>query len=77
MPECIMYNFLEDKNKRYKKFTFRPAYIPKLKSMENTFFYKGANIYNDLPQTIKNLEHNKFQSNLKIYFTNFCCLGFL
>ena len=63
MSEITMDKYYKDISKRTKtKFIFRPSYQPKLKVMQNTFYYKGATIYNDLPQNMKLLNHDNFQN---------------
>ena len=71
LPECIMDNFLKDTTKRTITYTFRPSYLPKLKNMQNGIFYRGATIFNDLPDKMKILPHNKFQQKLKLHLNEF------
>ena len=39
--------------------------------MQNGIFYRGATIYNDLPDKMKILPHNKFQQKLKLHLNEF------
>ena len=59
--------FFHPKRSRDKCLKFRPLHIPKMKMLENYLFHHGTHIYNELPETIKNLPTDKFRCALRQY----------
>ena len=44
-----------------------PKYLPKTVKMSNGCLYKGAEIYNNLPNNMTGLTRDKFRKELNIY----------
>ena len=47
--------------------TLRPIYEPTSKKLKASIFFKYTIIYNQLPQTLKDLPKVKFKRHIKIY----------
>ena len=60
-------DFFYKKRSRDKNIKFRPLHIPRMKMLENNIFHRGTHIYNELPQSLKNLPTEKFRIALIQY----------
>ena len=68
-PHILKSFYKITKHKRYQINTSKkiPIYIPKGKMTENGFIQKSCELFNFLPEAIKNEEGTKFKQELKMY----------
>ena len=54
-------------HRRERNRKYRPLYLPKLKTVQNSFLYRGSEAFNKLPVEMKEMTHDKFKNTLKGY----------
>ena len=65
-PQAIL-DLYTKQNSRDKIRKYRPLYIPESKFMEYSCIYRGAKLFNGIPQSYKQLSVERFKTTIKGY----------
>ena len=68
-PKAI-YTLFKNVENRRSVVAITLTYRPKKQILKKIFLYKGLNLYNQMPQGIKNLDKIKFKKQTKTYIKN-------